>query len=127
MGYNMLGALDGIFAEKIGRCPPRNTCNTVVRYNINAKEGESLEKEQNAKAANNAKAEKEEKVRSTDFFVVLTVVGFVLGVILGFILKNIPLFIVAGTVIGAAVGLVLDDSKDKKDKENKQEKEERNV
>ena len=127
MGYNMLGALNGIFTEKIGRCHPRNTCNTVVRYNINAKEGESLEKEQNAKAANNAKAEKEEKVRSTDFFVVLTVAGFVLGVILGFILKNIPLFIVAGTVIGAAVGLVLDDSKDKKDKENKQEKEERNV
>ena len=50
-----------------------------------------------------------------------------MGVVLGFILKNIPLFIVAGTVIGAAVGLVLDDSKDKKDKENKQEKEERNV
>ncbi len=123
----MLGALNGIFTEMIGRYHPRNTCNAVVRYNINAKEGESLEKEQNAKAANNAKAEKEEKVRSTDFFVVLTVAGFVLGVVLGFILKNIPLFIVAGTVIGAAVGLVLDDSKDKKDKENKQEKEERNV
>mgnify|MGYP001656575499 FL=1 len=123
----MLDVLQGVIAEKIGGGYPRNTCNTVVRYNINAKEGESLEKEQNAKAANNAKAEKEEKVRSTDFFVVLTVVGFVLGVILGFILKNIPLFIVAWTVIGAAVGLVLDDSKDKKDKENKQEKEERNV
>ena len=82
-----------------------------------------MEKEQSAKAAKNAK---EEKVRSTDFFVILTVAGFILGVVFGFVLKSIPLCIVGGTVVGAAVGIILDNNKDK-NRENKHEKEERNV
>lgn len=83
-----------------------------------------MEKEQNAKAAKNTK---QEKIRSTDLFVILTVAGFVLGVIFGFVLKSIPICIVVGTAVGAAAGLVLDDNRDKKDKQNKQEEEERNV
>ena len=58
--------------------------------------------------------------RSTDRFVIMTVVGFFLGVVFGFIIKSIPLCLVVFTIIGAAVGLVLDNIYDKKRKDAKE-------
>lgn len=61
--------------------------------------------------------------KSADFFVILSVAGFFLGVIAGFSLGSIPICIIAGTVAGALVGIAFDNRKDKKDK-NQKEKEE---
>lgn len=73
------------------------------------------------------KKKADEKVRSTDNFVIFTVAGFFLGVILGFAVSAIPVCIVAGTIAGACFGLALDDRKDKSSKDNKEKEEEKNV
>ncbi len=100
---------------------------------IENRETDAAERSENAdelKTAGKKVCEKkkaDEKVRSTDNFVIFTVVGFFLGVILGFAVSAIPVCIVAGTIAGACFGLVLDDRKDKSSKDNKEKEEEKNV
>lgn len=56
--------------------------------------------------------------RSTNGLVIGIALGMVIGILIGFLLKQMPIWIVGGILLGGAVGFLLDLRVDRRRKEN---------